>query len=530
MPTILDRKRHHSITDRLERVITHSAPGRGLRMLRAKLAARRVPLHWTNMFGVIALACVFVLFVTGVILMFAYAPSSETVAYHGPYVPLAGAEMSKALESTLYISLEMPGGILLRQAHHWAALLLPAAIMLQMVVAFFTGAFRRPRRLSWLLLFGLLGAALLGGWSGYALPDDMLSGTGLRIVEGIMLGIPVVGTWLSRLLFGGGFPGQIIENLYPLHLASGVLLVVLLVWRWWDAYGHEPARFPGEARTVPAWPNFAVRAGGLFAAATALLFLIGGTVTIAPVWLYGPASPGDASAGSQPDWYTGFLDGALRLVPPGWEFELLGRTWTLAVIVPLLVVGAFLMLVAVYPFIEEWVSGDSRAQDVLDRPRNVPIRTGIGVAGIVFFGALWGAGGADVIAAQLNFSLEGVITAFQVLVVLGPIIAFDLTRRVCVALQKKDRETVLHGYETGRIVRMPGGGYVEVHRELDAQERGRLVGPAPIEPFIARPNSDGRVPLVNRVRARASHLFYEDRLAPLGGQSRPALRAMEQGR
>ncbi|NYE18983.1 cytochrome b [Microbacterium immunditiarum] len=530
MPTILDRMPHPSFTDRLERVVIHSAAGRWLQARRTKLGARRAPLHWTNMFGVIALACVFVLFVTGVILMSAYAPSSGAVTYHGPYVPLAGAEMSKALESTLFISFEMPGGILLRQTHHWAALLLPAAIMLQLVVAFFTGAFRRPRRLSWLLLFGLLIAALLGGWSGYALPDDMLSGTGLRIVEGIMLGIPVIGTWLSRLLFGGEFPGQIIENLYPLHLGAGVLLVVLLIWRWRDAYAHEPAQFPGNDRTVPAWPNFAVRAGGLFAATTGLLFLIGGTVTIAPVWLYGPASPGDASAGSQPDWYTGFLDGALRLVPPGWEFEWLDRTWTLAVIVPLLVVGAFLFLVAVYPFVEEWVSGDSREHHTLDRPRNVPIRTGIGVAGIVFFGVLWGAGGADVIATQLSFPLEGVITTFQVLVPLGPIVAFDVTRRVCVALQKKEREMLLHGYETGRIVRLPGGGYLEVHRELDAQDRDRLVGPAPVEPFVARPDRDGRVHLVSRVRARASRFFHQDRLTPLGGQSRPALRAGEQSR
>ncbi|MFF1875931.1 cytochrome b N-terminal domain-containing protein, partial [Kitasatospora herbaricolor] len=201
------RPARRSFTDRAHGLVTRTALGRRLGALAEELEHRRVPLHWTNMFGVVSLACVAVIFISGLFLMFFYAPSSTQVVYRGGYLPLDGATMSKAMRSTLAISFEVRGGLLMRQAHHWAALLLPAALIMQLLTSFFTGAFRRPRRLGWVLLFLLLITALVGGWSGYALPDDMLSGTGLRIVEGIVLGIPVVGTWLSTLLFGGEFPG-----------------------------------------------------------------------------------------------------------------------------------------------------------------------------------------------------------------------------------------------------------------------------------------------------------------------------------
>ncbi|WP_345762815.1 cytochrome bc1 complex cytochrome b subunit [Diaminobutyricibacter sp. McL0608] len=471
-----------SFTDRAVRLVIGTAPGRRLTALAAELRNRHIALHWTNLFGVVSLACVAVLFVTGVFLMFFYAPSGTPVVYHGSYAPLDGATMSKAMQSTLNISFDVQGGMLMRQAHHWAALLLPAALILQLLTTFFTGGFRRPRRLGWVLLFALLIVALVGGWSGYALPDDMLSGTGLRIVEGIVLGIPVVGTWLSTLLFGGEFPGQIIEHLYPIHVALvPVLLIVLLVARIRDSYVKGPAQFPAPGRTestvvgIPVLPNAAVRAGGLFAMVAGMLFLLSATVTVSPSWLYGPSSGGDASAGSQPDWYTGFLDGALRLVPPGWEFVWLGHTWTLAVLIPLVVVGGYLAVVLLYPFIEERVTGDHRDHHILDRPRNMPIRTGIGVAGMVFYAVLWGAASADVLSTTFQLGVESVVGMFQAGVVLGPIVAFSVTRRICLGLQKRERETLLHGYETGRIVRLPGGEYVEVHQPLDDGERRRLV-------------------------------------------------------
>jgi ubiquinol-cytochrome c reductase cytochrome b subunit len=534
------RARRPTLTDRAARhFATNTAAGRRASAFAVELRGRRVPLHWSNLFGVVALACVVVLFVSGLFLMFFYAPSSTQVGYDGSYAPLNGVSMSKAFRSTLTISFDVRGGLLMRQLHHWAALLLPASLILQMLVTFFTGAFRRPRQFGWVLLFLITLVALVGGWSGYGLPDDLLSGTGLRIVEGIILGIPVVGTWLSALLFGGEFPGDIIEHLYPIHVAIvPVILVALVTLRLRAAYVHGPAQFAGPGRTednvvgVPILPNAAARWAGLFSIVIALLVAISAVVTVSPVWLYGPSSPGEASAGSQPDWYTGFLDGALRLVPPGWGFVWLGHTWALSILVPLAVVTVFLVGLLAYPVVEQWIAGDSVDHNILDRPRNAATRTAIGVAGLTFYGALWGAGSADLVATQFGLSLESVLAFYQGLVLLGPPLAFWLSRSVCFALQQKDREIVLHGFETGRVVRLPGGEYIEIHREVDAAERSRLTGPGHREPVTVLPDENGHRGLSSRVRARLSRFFFEDRMtsAPEGESPRASDNGVEKER
>ncbi|WP_311879041.1 cytochrome bc1 complex cytochrome b subunit [Microbacterium forte] len=519
-PMNFSSEHHGSLTDRLSATMRESAAGRRLREALTDLRGRSAPLHWSNLFGVVSMACLVILFVTGVFLMFGYDASSAPVTYAGSYPPLVGIEMSAAYASTLYLSFEVPGGLLMRQAHHWAGLLLPAAIILQILVNFFTGAFRRPRRGSWVLLFLVFAMALASGWSGYALPDDLLSGTGLRIAEGIALGIPFVGTALSNLVFSGAFPGRIIENLYPLHVfVFPAVLVLFLILRIRSGYRHGAPQFAGPGRSeqnivgIPFFPQMAMRVGGLFLVVSGLIMAISATVTIAPIWLYGPSSPGDASAGSQPDWYTGFLDGALRLVPPGWEVEWLGRTWTLAVLVPLTVVALFLLLVVSYPFLEEWITGDNRNHHLLDRPRNAPGRTAIGVAAIVFYGALWGAASADLLATVFAIGLEQTIQFFQVTVLLGPMIAFVLTRRIAIGLQRKDRHLMLHGFETGRIVRLPGGEYVEVHSPLTPEERSRLnyenarLGPG------MKPGG-GRAAPTPLLRAALWRLLFEERLEP----------------
>ncbi|GAA1758949.1 cytochrome bc1 complex cytochrome b subunit [Agromyces humatus] len=514
-----ERAPRASVTDRLAaRVGNAPVFGRRVADIRAELRRRTVPNHWTNLFGAVTLACIVVVTVTGVLLMFFYTPSSDATTYTGSYVPLHGAEVSKAFASTMQLSFDVPGGLLLRQAHHWSALLLPAAIIVQIVTTFFTGAFRRPRRGMWVLLVLIFIVSLAGGWSGYALPDDMLSGTGLRITEGIALGIPLVGTWLSFLLFGGEFPGRIIEHLYPLHVAVvPALLIALVAVRGLAAWRHGPPQFPGRGRTEQnvvgvRLPVAAARAGGLFVIVTGLLLLVSAVVTVNPVWLYGPASPGDAGAGSQPDWYTGFLDGALRLAPAGWEFVWLDRTWTLAILVPLAVVTLYLLLIAVYPFVEEWITVDRRDHHLLDRPRNAPTRTAIGVAGIVFYATLWVAGSADLISTHFSVSFEGVIGVLQAMVVFGPAVGFFIAKRVCLALQRKDAELLLHGYETGRIVRLPGGEYVEVHRQISEYERWRLTSVDTPRPLMLRPDERGRLTVAQRVRVRLSRFFFEDRI------------------
>ncbi|MCD2441447.1 cytochrome b N-terminal domain-containing protein [Agromyces sp. SYSU K20354] len=545
------RDRRPSVTDRLAASVADlTIFGRRVRDILGDLRRRPVPTHWTNLFGVVTLACLVVLTVTGLWLMFFYTPSGDPTTYDGGYAPLHGAEVSKAFASTMRITFDIPGGLLMRQAHHWAALLLPASIIMQLLTTFFTGGFRRPRRGTWVLLFLIFVAALAGGWSGYALPDDMLSGTGLRITEGVALGIPVVGTWVASLLFGGPFPGEIIARLYPLHvLIAPVTLFGLIALRGLVAWRVGPAQFPGRGRTpsnvvgVPLLPTAAARAGGLLLIVTGVLLVVSATVTINPIWLYGPASPGDAGAGSQPDWYTGFLDGALRLVPPGWEFVLFDRTWTLAILVPLAVVTAFFVVVAVYPFVEEWSTGDHRDHHLLERPRDAATRTGIGVAGIVFYGTLWAAGSADLIATQFSVTIEGVIATLQVLLLAGPVIGFAVARRVCLGLQRRDRDVLSHGFETGRIVRLPGGEYVEVHRQVGEDQRARMTRPEPRLVLVLRPDDRGRLTLARRLKVRLSRWYLADtidsdtgerimpapipsgRSAPTGGASlRPTMR------
>lgn len=478
---------------------------------------RPVPTHWTNLFGVVTVACLAVIAVTGVWLMFFYVPSGDPTTYDGGYAPLHGAEASMAFASTMRITFDVPGGLLMRQAHHWAALLLPASVIMQLLAAFFTGGFRRPRRGMWVLLVLVFVASLAGGWSGYALPNDLLSGTGLRITEGIALGIPVIGTWLASLLFGGPFPGRIIEHLYPMHVVIvPAVLVVLVALRTLAAWRAGPAQFRGSGRTasnvvgVALWPIAATRAGGLFLIVGGVLTAISATVAINPIQLYGPASSGDAGAGSQPDWYTGFLDGALRLVPSGWEVVLFDRTWTLAVLVPLAVVSGFLLVVAGYPFLEEWATGDRRDHHLLDRPRVAPTRTGAGVAGMVFFATLWAAGGADLIATQFRVSVEGVVGLLQTTLLFGPALAFLVARAVCFGLQRRDRDLLRHGIETGRIVRLPGGEYVEAHRPLDESARARMARPEPPIVVVLRPDERGRRPLRRRLQVRMSRWYLAD--------------------
>jgi len=238
--------------------------------------------------------------------------------------------------------------------------------------------------------------------------------------------------------------------------------------------------------------------------------------TINPIWNYGPYDPSPVSAGTQPDWYIGFADGALRLIPPGLEWVWLGHTWSFNILIPLVGLGLFIAVVLFYPFLEAWVTGDKREHHILDRPRNAPTRTAIGAAGVTFYAGLWAAASSDIIATHFKLTMEGVIHTLQAVVILGPFIAYFITKRVCLALQKKDREIVLHGYESGRIVRLPGGEYIEVHQPVDEYERWKLVSYNDYKPLTVKPNAQGKISGVQKVRAGLSRWFFEDRIAPVG--------------
>ncbi|HEY9498089.1 MAG TPA: ubiquinol-cytochrome c reductase cytochrome b subunit [Terrimesophilobacter sp.] len=487
-----------------------------------ELGRKIFPDHWSFMLGEVAIYSFIAILLSGTFLTFFFEPSMVEVHYNGSYVPLKGLEMSAAYSSTLDISFEIRGGLLMRQVHHWAALLFVAAIGLHMLRVFFTGSFRKPRELNWIIGFVLFILAMAEGFTGYSLPDDLLSGNGLRIIDGMVKGIPIAGTWISYLLFGGEFPGTVIvPRLYSLHIlllpailvaALGLHLLLMVINK------HTQFAAPGATNDnvvgVPIMPNFAAKAGGFFFVVFGVIVLISSFFTINPIWNYGPYDPSPVSAGTQPDWYIGFADGGLRLVPPGWEFVLWDHTFSLNILIPLAVIGLFIVAVAVYPFLEAWITGDKREHHITERPRNAPTRTAIGAAGVTFYAVLWAAAGSDLFATHFHLTIEGVTHSLQALLILGPIVAYFVTKRSCLALQKKDREIALHGYESGRIVRLPGGQYIEVHTQLDDYERWRLVDYLDYKPLMVRPDARGRISPMQRVRAVLSRWFFEDRISP----------------
>ncbi len=486
-----------------------------------ELGRKVFPDHWSFMLGEIALYSFVVILLSGTFLTFFYDPSMTEVEYEGSYVPLKGLEMSAAMASSLDISFDIRGGLLMRQVHHWAALLFIAAIGLHMLRVFFTGAFRKPRELNWFIGFVLFILAMAEGFTGYSLPDDLLSGNGLRIIDGMVKAIPLIGTWISWLLFGGEFPGtEVIPRLFVLHiLLLPAILVVALGAHLLLMVINKHTHYAGPGRTndnvvgVPVMPIFAAKAGGFFFIVFGVIMLLGAFFQINPIWAYGPYDPSPVSAGTQPDWYIGFADGALRLMP-GLDVVLFGYTYPLGVLVPLAILPIFLGLVAFYPFIEAWITGDKREHHIAERPRNAPARTAIGAAGVTFYAVLWAAASSDLIATHFLVTIEGTIITLRWLLVIGPVLAYFLTKRICIGLQKKDREIALHGYESGRIVRLPGGEYIEVHEQLDDYERWKLVSYLDYQPLMVRPDDNGRISVAQRARAGLSSWFFEDRIAP----------------
>ncbi len=480
------------------------------------------PDHWSFLLGEVALYSFVVILLSGSFLTFFFQASMTQLVYDGSFVPLKGITMSAAMQSTVDISFDVRGGLLMRQVHHWAALLFVAAIGLHMLRIFFTGAFRKPRELNWIIGFVLFILAMAEGFTGYSLPDDLLSGNGLRIIDGMVKGIPIIGTWTSFLIFGGEFPGEdIVGRLYSLHiLFLPALVVAFIALHLLFVVTHKHTQFPGAGRTqdnvvgYPVMPVYAAKAGGFFFIVFGVIMLISSLFSINAVWVYGPYDPSPISAGTQPDWYIGFLDGALRLVPPGWEFVWLGFTWSFNILMPMIIIGIFIAIVMFYPFIEGWVTGDKREHHLLDRPRNAPTRTAIGAAGVTFYAVLWAAASSDLIATHFHLAIEGVTHTLQALLFVGPLIAFVLTKRTCLALQRKDRSIALHGYESGRIVRLPGGEYIEVHQPADEYQKWELVSYNEYKPLMLRPNAEGKITMAERTRAGLSRWFFEDRIAP----------------
>ncbi|WP_405372684.1 MULTISPECIES: cytochrome bc complex cytochrome b subunit [unclassified Microbacterium] len=488
-----------------------------------ELGRKIFPDHWSFMLGEIALWSFVVVFLSGTFLTFFFEASMAPTHYNGAYLPMRGIEMSAALESTLNISFDLRGGLLVRQIHHWAALLFVASIGVHMLRIYFTGAFRKPRELNWVVGFILFILAMAEGFTGYSLPDDLLSGNGLRIIDGMIKGIPLIGTWTSYLLFGGEFPGTaIVGRLYTLHiLLIPLILIGLLVVHLMLMIINKHTQYAGPGRTndnvvgYPMVPIYMSKMGGFLFITFGVIVLIASMFTINPIWNYGPYDPSPVSAGTQPDWYIGFADGALRLAPSNLDIVLFDRTWSFGILFPLVGLALFIVVVAIYPFIEAWITGDKREHHIAQRPRHAPTRTAIGVAGVIFYAVLWAAASSDIIATHFSLTMEGVIHTLQALLIVGPVVGYFVAKRMALALQKKDREIALHGYESGRIVRLPGGEFIEVHQPVDAYERVKLIDFEINEPLVVRPNNKGRIAWHQNARAALSRWFFEDRLSPV---------------
>jgi ubiquinol-cytochrome c reductase cytochrome b subunit len=454
------------------------------------------PTHWSFLLGEIALYSFIVLLLTGTYLTLFFDPSMAEVTYSGVYQPLRGIEMSKAFASTLDISFEVRGGLFMRQVHHWAALMFSAAIMVHLARIFFTGAFRRPREANWVIGSLLLILSMFEGYFGYSLPDDLLSGIGLRAaLSSITMGLPLVGTWMHWALFGGDFPcgglgyqcsadGVLLPRMYALHilLIPGIILALIgihlaLVWF------QKHTQFPGPGRTetnvvgVRVMPVFAVKSGAFFAMVTGVLGLMGGLLQINPIWQLGPYKPSQVSAGSQPDFYMMWTEGLARIWP-AWEFYPFGHTIPAVVWVAVIMGLVFTLLIA-YPFIEQKVTGDRAHHNLLQRPRDVPVRTAIGAMAIAFYMVLTLAAMNDVIAWKFHISLNATTWIARIGMVVLPAIVYYIAYRWCVGLQRSDRAVLEHGIETGIIKRLPHGAYIELHQPLGpVDEHGH---PIPLE-------------------------------------------------
>jgi ubiquinol-cytochrome c reductase cytochrome b subunit len=399
------------------------------------------PDHWSFLLGEVALYCFVLLVATGVYLTLFFDDSRSQTVYHGSYAPLDGATMSRAYESVVHLSLDVRAGLLMRQTHHWAANVFLAAIVLHLIRVIFTGAFRKPRDLTYLLGVTMLALALIEGYLGYSMVDDLLSGMGLAIGYSVAISLPIVGAKFATLLWGGPFPGS--PSFWPRMYIAHVLIIpiliaaILTVHLTLVATRHHTQFKKSERETernevgMPTFPAQTPRSLGLMFGTWGTLFLLGGLAQINPIWLWGPYHVGDATNGAQPDWYLGWLIGALRLVP---SFDVVIGGYTLVpnpfwggALFPLVVIG----LLYLWPWAERKLTGDAAFHNLLERPRENPKRTATAMAILVWVFLVFMAGSADRVYVWLGLSYGHQIWAYRVLVIVAPVVTWFATRRVC---------------------------------------------------------------------------------------------------
>ncbi|WP_127356989.1 cytochrome bc1 complex cytochrome b subunit [Actinacidiphila soli] len=487
----------------------------------AKANLRKVfPDHWSFMLGEVSLYSFIIIILTGVYLTLFFHPSMGETTYNGTYAPLQGIRMSEAFASTMHISFDVRGGLLMRQVHHWAAIIFIAAMFVHMMRVFFTGAFRKPREINWLFGWLLLFLGMFDGFLGYSLPDDLLSGTGVRFMEGAVLSVPIVGTYLSMFMFGGQFPGtEFVARFFTVHvlLIPGIMLGLVTAHLFLVFY-HKHTQFPGPGKTeknvvgMPLMPVYMAKAGGFFFLVFGVIAAVSALVQVNPIWAYGPYRADQVSTDAQPDWYMGYSEGLIRIMP-GWEINLWGHTLQLGVFIPLMVFPLVLAFIGFYPFFESWVTGDKREHHLLDRPRNRPVRTGIGTAWLSLYLILLAAGGNDIVATRFHLSINVITWVSRIGFFVLPVVVFLAAKRIALGLQRRDHDKVLHGRETGIIKRLPHGEFTEIHEPLDQGKLSTLTQheqPQPLElaPEVDENGVERKVGRITKLRAKLSHAYY----------------------
>jgi ubiquinol-cytochrome c reductase cytochrome b subunit len=426
------------------------------------------PDHWSFLLGEIALYSFIVLVASGTFLALFFDPSTRELTYQGSYGTLHGAQVSAAYASTLKLSFDVKGGLLVRQVHHWTALVFVAAITLHLLRIVFTGAFRKPRDVNYFIGVTLLALAILEGFAGYSLPDDLLSGMGLAIAWGVAMSLPLIGGPFATALWDGRFPGAgaFESRLYIAHVfLIPAILAALITVHLAIIMIQRHSQFPGPGRRednvvgTPMWPGYALRSLGLFAAVAGVLVLMGGLIQINPVWLWGPYHVYVGTNGAQPDWYLGWLIGALRIMP-NLEIHVFGHT-----IVPnpffggVLFPGAIFGLLYALPWLDRrFISKDYRRHDLLERPRENPRRTALAAAVFALVAVVFAAGSADRLFFQFGFGYEGAIWFFRGAFFLVPALVFWLTKRICIELAA-ERAHPLRDWDGDVVTRNERGGF-----------------------------------------------------------------------
>ena len=432
-----------------------------------KLMRYVFPDHWSFMLGEVALYSFVVLVLTGIFLTFFYVPSDATTVYQGSYDPLVGASMGEQFRSVLHISFDVPAGLLMRQTHHWAANVFIVAIVLHALRILLTGAYRKPRELNYWIGVTMVGLALLEGFLGYSLGDDLLSGMGLVIAYSVALAIPFLGEYLTFLVWGGEYPGT--TDFWPrLEIAHALIIPVVIAGliglHLVQIMRQHHTQFAGgggsEKKVVgtPTWPGYALRSLGLFAIVAGLLFLLGGLVQINPIWEWGPYETWLSTNGAQPDWYLGWLIGGLRLMPP-LELQVGGYTvvptpfWG-GLLFPTIVFG----ILYAWPFIGRRFFDGPGKHNVLDRPRDNPTRTGAVLALTAWVFTIFAAGAADRLYFRTFIPYEAQVWFFRGMAFVLPVIVFFVARRLARELQRRETHP-LRGTSARIVRRTETGGF-----------------------------------------------------------------------